>query len=239
MRQSSTEFSQLLVKAGCGVGLPLGVVEDLIDPVIWLQICGFPGEYEFHTALSALDQGRSEARFPDLLNTDRLTTSGSVSAAYLATAASDLLQLGWPKTGEEVLLPATESPRLVAAALGLSHRLLRRERYLRIVTADEVFISGPGAEIICVRKGPQHHIPSGRGEGVIRLSAEQSGFDGAGTVLIDRVKEERFFEICRLKGLCASPAIITQLKAFSDRLLVPESEHSLKFGAGAGIVDSD
>ena len=126
MRQSSTEFSQLLVKAGRGVGLPLGVVEDLIGPVIWLQICGFPGEYEFHTALSALDEGRSEARFPDFLNTDRLTTSGSVSAAYLATAACDLLQLGWPETGEEVLLPETESPRLVAAALALSHRLLRR-----------------------------------------------------------------------------------------------------------------
>ena len=239
MRQSSTEFSQLLVKAGRGVGLPLGVVEDLIDPVIWLQICGFPGEYEFHTALSALDEGRSEARFPDLLNTDRLTTSGSVSAAYLASAACDFLQLGWPEVGYEVLLPGTESPRLVAAALALSHRLLRREHYLRIVAPHEVFISGPGAEIICVRKEPQHQTPSGRGEGVIRLSAEQSGFDGAGTVLIDRVKEERFFEICRLKGLCASPAIITQLKAFSDRLLVPESEHSLKFGAGAGIVDSD
>ncbi len=239
MRQSSTEFSQLLVKAGRGVGLPLGVVEDLIDPVIWLQICGFPGEYEFHTALSALDEGRSEARFPDLLNTDRLTTSGSVSAAYLATAACDLLQLDWPEVGEEVLLPGTESPRLVSAALALSHRLLRREHFLRIVAPDEVFISGPGAEIICVRKEPQHQTPRGRGEGVIRLSTEHSGFDSAGTVLIDRVKEERFFEVCRLKGLCASPAIIAQLKAFSDRLLVPESEHSLKYGAGAGIVDSD
>ena len=239
MRQSSTEFGQLLVKAGRGVGLPLGVVEDLIDPVIWLQICGFQGEFEFHTALSALDEGRTEARFPDLLNKEEAIPSGRASAVYLATAACDFLQLDWPEMGEEVLLPGTESPRLVAAALALSHRLLRREHFLRIVAPDEVFISGPGAEIICVRKGPQHHIPSGSGEGVIRLSAEQSGFDGAGTVLIDGVKEERFYEVCRLKGLCASPAVIAQLKAFSDRLLVPESEHSLKFGAGAGIVDSD
>ena len=239
MRQSSTEFSQLLLKAGRGVGLPLGVAEDLIVPVIWLQICGFPGECEVQAALAALDEGRTEARFPDLFNKEEAIPSGRVSAVYLATAACDLLQLDWPEMGEEVLLPEIESPRLVAASLALSHRLLGRKHFLKIVAPDEVFISGPGAEIICVGKEPQHRTPSGRREGVIRLSAEQSGFDGAGTVLIDRVKEERFFEVCRLNGLCASPAIIAQLKAFSDRLLVPESEHSLKFGAGAGIVDSD
>tara|TARA_Y100001960_G_scaffold167620_1_gene176121 strand:- start:3280 stop:3999 length:720 start_codon:yes stop_codon:yes gene_type:complete len=239
MRQSSTEFSQLLVKAGRGVGLPLGLAEDLIDPVIWLQICGFPGEYEVHVALATLDEGRTEARFPDLLNTDEAISSGRVSAVYLATAACDLLQLDWPQAGEEVLLPETESPRLVAAALILSHRLLRRERYLRIVTPDEVFISGPGAEITCVSKELEHRTSSGIDKGVIRLSTEQSGFDGEGTVLIDVEKEARFQEVCRLKGLCASPDIIAQLKTFSDRLLVPESEHSLKFGAGAGIVDSD
>ena len=239
MRQSSTEFSQLLVKAGRGVGLPLGLAEDLIDPVIWLQICGFPGEYEVHAALAALDEGRTEAYFPDLLNTEEATSSGRVSAVYLATAACDLLQLDWPQAGEEVLLPETESPRLVAAALVLSHRLLRRERYLRIVTSDEIFISGPSEELTCVSKEPQHQTPSGIDKGVIRLSAEQSGFDGAGTVLINGEKEARFHEVCRLKGLCASPDIIAQLKIFSDRLLVPESEHSLKFGAGAGIVDSD
>ena len=239
MRQSSTEFSQLLVKAGRGVGLPLGLAEDLINPVIWLQTCGFPGEYDFHTALSALDEGRTEARFPDLLNADEAIAEGSVSAVYLATAACDSLQLDWPEVGEEVLLPETESPRLVAAALALSHRLLRRGYFLRIVTSDEVFISGPGAEITCVSKEPQHRTPDGIDKRVIRLSAEQSEFDGAGTVLIDPEKEARFHEVCRLKGLCASPDIIAQLKSFSDRLLVPESEHSLKFGAGAGIVDSD
>ena len=239
MRQSSAEFSQLLLKAGRGVGLPLGLAEDLVDPVVWLQTCGLPGEREFHTVLAALDEGGSEARFPDLLNTDPLTASGSVSAAYLATAACDLLQLDWPETGKEVLLPETESPRLVAAALALCHRLLRRERYLRIVTPDEVFISGPGAEITCVSKGLEHRTPGSLNKGVLRLSAEQTGFEAAGTVLIDDGKEARFHEVCRLKGLCASPDIVVRLKTFSDRLLVPESEHSLKFGAGAGIVDSD
>ena len=239
MRQSSTEFNQLLVKAGRGVGLPLGLAENLIDPVIWLQICGFPGEYEVHAALAALDEGQTEARFPDLLNTDEAISSGRISAVYLATAACDLLQLDWPQAGEEVFLPETESPRLVAAALALSHRILRREWYLRIVTPDEVFISSPSAEITCVSKEPQHRTPGGIDKGVIRLSAEQSGFDGVGTALIDGEKEARVHEVCRLKGLCASPEIIAQLKTFSDRLLVPESEHSLKFGAGAGIVDSD
>ena len=110
MRQSSTEFSQLLVKAGRGVGLPLGLAEDLIDPVIWLQTCGFPGEYDFYTALSALDKGRTEARFPDLLKRDEAISLDRESAVYLATAACDLLQLDWPEVGEEVFLPETESP---------------------------------------------------------------------------------------------------------------------------------
>ena len=92
---------------------------------------------------------------------------------------------------------------------------------------------------MCIRDRPQHRTPNGIDKRVIHLSAEQSEFDGAGTVLIDPEKEARFHEVCRLKGLCASPDIIAQLKSFSDRLLVPESEHSLKFGAGAGIVDSD
>lgn len=239
MRQSSTEFSQLLVKAGRGVGLPLGLAEDLIDPVIWLQTCGFPGEYDFYAALSALDKGRTEARFPDLLKRDEAISLDRESALYLATAACDLLQLDWPEVGEEVFLPETESPRLVAAALAFSYRLLRREHFLRIVTSAEVFISGPGGEITCLRKESEHQTARGVDKGVIRLSAERSRFDDAGTVLVDREKEARFNEICRLKGLCASPDIIAQLKAFSDRLLVPESEHSLKFGAGAGIVDSD
>ena len=74
---------------------------------------------------------------------------------------------------------------------------------------------------------------------MIRLLGQQSGFDHAGTVLIDAGKEARFHDVRRLKGLCASPDSIAGLKVFADRLLVPESEHSLKFGAGAGIVDSD
>ena len=108
---------------------------------------------------------------------------------YLAIAACDSLQLDWPEVGEEVLLPETESPRLVAAALALSHRLLRRGYFLKIVTSDEVFISGPGAEITCVSKEPQHRTLNGIDKRVIRLSAEQSEFDGAGTVLIDAEKE--------------------------------------------------
>ena len=55
MRQSSTEFGQLLFKAGRGVGLPLGIAEDLVAPIFWLQTCGFPGDGEALNALTALE----------------------------------------------------------------------------------------------------------------------------------------------------------------------------------------
>lgn len=239
MRQSSAEFSQLLVKAGRGVGLPLGLAEDLVDPAIWLQTCGFPGDLEILGALAALDQEQVERRFPDVSATTDPSSSRKVSGVYLAAAACDLLQLDWPAVGEEVLLPKTESPLLVGAALALSYRDLRRESFLRIDASEHVFFSTPTAELVCIKKQLEHQNSDPISNGAIRLSAEQSGFDGAGTVLVDSEKEARFHDVRRLKGLCANPDSIVQLKVFSDRLLVPESEHSLKFGAGAGIVDSD
>ncbi len=239
MRQSSAEFSQLLVKAGRGVGLPLGLAEDLVDPGIWLQICGFPGDVEVLGALTALDQEQVERRFPDLRAATDFSSARKISGVYLAAAACDLLQLNWPVDGEEVFLPKTESPLLVAAALALSNRSLRRESFLSIETSEHVFFSTPTGGIVCVQKEPQHQSPGPRSDGVIRLLAQQSGSDGVGTVLVDPEKESRFYDTRRLKGLCASPETIARLKVFADRLLVPESEHSLKFGAGAGIVDSD
>jgi len=239
MRQSSAEFSQLLVKAGRGVGLPLGLAEDLVDPGIWLQTCGFPGDVEVLGALTALDQEQVERRFPDLRAATDFSSARMISGVYLAAAACDLLQLGWPAIGEEVFLPKTESPLLVAAALALSNRGLRRESFLSIETSEHVFFSAPTGEIVCVQKEPQHQSPDPNSDGVIRLLVQQSGPDGVGTVLVDSEKESRFYGVRRLKGLCASPDSIAQLKVFADRLLVPESEHSLKFGAGAGIVDSD
>jgi len=239
MRQSSAEFSQLLVKAGRGVGLPLGLAEDLVDPGIWLQTCGFPGDAEILGALTALDEAQVERRFPDLSATAEFSSASRVSGVYLAAAACDFLQLNWPAVGEEVLLPKTESPLLVAAALALSNRSLRRESFLSIKTSEHVFFSAPTGEIVCVKEELGHQSPDARSDGVIRLLGQQSGFDHAGTVLIDAGKEARFHDVRRLKGLCASPDSIAGLKVFADRLLVPESEHSLKFGAGAGIVDSD
>jgi len=239
MRQSSAEFSQLLVKAGRGVGLLLGLAEDLVYPGIWLQTCGFPGDAEILGALTALDEEQVERRFPDLSATTDFSSASRVSGVYLAATACDLLQLNWPAVGEKVLLPKTESPLLVAAALALSSRSLRRESFLSIRTSEHVFFVGPSGEIVCVKEELEHQSPGPTSDGVICLLAQQSGFDHAGTVVIDAGKETRFHDVRRLKGLCANPDTIARLKVFADRLLVPESEHSLKFGAGAGIVDSD
>ncbi|HIE76126.1 MAG TPA: DUF3726 domain-containing protein, partial [Gammaproteobacteria bacterium] len=38
MRQSVSEFGQLVLKATLGVGVPLGVAEDIVQSVLWLQI---------------------------------------------------------------------------------------------------------------------------------------------------------------------------------------------------------
>ena len=239
MRQSSAEFSQLLVKAGRGAGLPLGLAEDLVVPAIWLQICGFPGDVEILGALTALDEEQVERRFPDLSAATDSSSLRRISGVYLAAAACDLLQLGWPADGEEFFLPKTESPLLVAAALALSYRGLRRESFLSVETSKHVFFSAPTGEIACVKRELEHRSSDPRSDGVIRLLAQQSGSDCIGTVLVDADKESRFYDVRRLKGLCANPDSIGRLKVFADRLLVPESEYSLKFGAGAGIVDSD
>ena len=74
----------------------------------------------------------------------------------------------------------------------------------------------------------------------IRLWVSNDAVDhSSGTLLLDAAKEAQLERICETEGLCASPASIRGLKSLADRLLVPESERSLKFGAGAGLVDSD
>ena len=55
MRQSSAEFGQLLFKAARGVGLPLGLAEDLVAPILWLLTCGLPGDVEAVNMLTGLD----------------------------------------------------------------------------------------------------------------------------------------------------------------------------------------
>lgn len=242
MRQSSTEFGQLLFKAGRGVGLPLGIAEDLVAPILWLQTCGFRGDGEALNALTALDEGRAAHEFPDLLalSNDVERTTGTFSGIYLAAAGCDSLQLGWPRQDKEIYFPSVDSPLLFAAALILAHRRLKTDLALSIETKAYVLSSAPNGEVLCRQKELEKKSGGAEGLAGIRLWASNDAVDHtSGTLLLDGAKEEALQQICETEGLCANPDSIRGLKNLADRLLVPESEHSLKFGAGAGIVDSD
>ena len=60
-----------------------------------------------------------------------------------------------------------------------------------------------------------------------------------GEILLDRESEERYLQEIDAIGLSVSRSIIEKLQQFASLLLVSETEQSLKFGAGAGLVDSD
>jgi hypothetical protein len=242
MRQSSTEFGQLLFKAGRGVGLPLGIAEDLVAPIFWLQTCGFPGDSEALNALTALDEGRAAHEFPDLfsLSNDVERASGTLSGIYLAAVGCDSLQLGWPRQDKEIHFLNVDSPLLFSAALILAHRRVKTDLALNIETETYVLSGARNGETLWRQKEPRKQSGGAQGAAGIRLWASNDAVDHtSGTLLLDGAREAQLHQICEAEGLCANPDSIRGLKTLADRLLVPESERSLKFGAGAGLVDSD
>ena len=242
MRQSSTEFGQLLFKAGRGVGLPLGLAEDLVAPIFWLQVCGFPGDVEAVNVLTALDEGRAAHEFPNLaaLSKDVDYEGGRLSGIYLAAVVCDSLQLGWPHQDKEIHFSNVDSPLVFAAALLLAHRRLKTDLALSIETEAYVFLNASSGKVVCVHKERGDESVDSEGAADVRLRSSKGMVDCArGTLLLDGAREAQLHQICEAEGLCANPDSIRSLKTLADRLLIPESERSLKFGAGAGIVDSD
>jgi hypothetical protein len=74
----------------------------------------------------------------------------------------------------------------------------------------------------------------------LKVSAIDSGGAFlAAEVLLDRALEERRLQEVDAVGLSVSRSIVEKLQQFAALLLVSETEQSLKFGAGAGLVDSD
>ena len=242
MRQSSAEFQQLLFKAGRGVSLPIGLAEDLVAPILWLQTCGLSGDLEALNVLTGLDEGRVARVFPDF-DTQPVGVAiadDPISAIYLAAAGSDLLQHGWPAPDAPVQIARTDSPLVTATALALGHRKLNPDVILNIETAHYVFSSGSEGEVICLERQAQEHRTDTPGAGEVWLNATRTSIDApAGTVLVDGARERQCHLDCETEGLTADEKTVRGLKSLADRLLVPESERSLRFGAGAGIIDSD
>ena len=242
MRQSSAEFGQLLFKAARGVGLPLGLAEDLVAPILWLQTCGLPGDVEAVNMLTGLDERRVPGVFPDLtIRPDENTTANrTLSAIYLAAAGCDSLQLGWPGTDAEIQMTAVDSPLFTATALSLAHRKLNADFILTVRTAGHVLSSNQKGEVICIKRNGQEPETLAPETGDIQLSASKNLENTAnGAVLVDADREIQFLLVCESEGLSADENNIRRLQSLADRLLVPESQHSLKYGAGAGIVDTD
>lgn len=242
MRQSSAEFTQLLLKAGRGVGLPLGLAEDLVAPILWLQTCGLSGDLEALNVLTGLDEGRVPGVFPDLDTQPGgiATADEPISAIYLAAAGCDSLQSGWPGPDTQVQLANVDRPLVAATALALGHRKLNPELILNIETAHYVFSSSSEGEVICLERQAQEHRTDTPGAGEVWLDTSRTSINtAAGTVLVDAARERQCHLDCEAKGLTADEKTLRGLKSLANRLLVPESERSLRFGAGAGIIDSD
>jgi len=242
MRQSATEFRTLLTKAGRGVGLSPGLSEDLARTSVWLQACGFAGGQAALDAIEGLASKDSDPGFISLSNRSVSSSSsqGNLSSAYIGVQLADAVQLGWPSTGAPFFCHDLDSPTLSAATIALSCRDLDSGTELSASTSDLYFLTRPQKEEIVICARPQNQPEDELGIHSLKVSAIDSG--GAfleAEVLLDRAREERRLQEVDAVGLSVSRSIVDKLQQFAALLLVSETEQSLKFGAGAGLVDSD
>ena len=242
MRQSATEFRALLTKAGRGVGLCPGLSEDLARTSVWLQACGFAGGQAALDAIEGLAGKDSDPSFISLSNRSISGSSsqGNLSSAYIGVQLADAVQLGWPSMGEPFFFRDLDSPTLLAAAIALSCSDLDSGAELSASTSDFYFLSCPKKKEIVICTRPQNQPDDEIGIHSLKVSAidSEGAFLGA-EILLDRALEERRLQEVDAVGLSVSRSIVEKLQQFAALLLVSETEQSLKFGAGAGLVDSD
>ncbi|MBT6065327.1 MAG: DUF3726 domain-containing protein [Proteobacteria bacterium] len=242
MRQSATEFRTLLTKAGRGVGLSPGLSEDLARTSVWLQACGFAGGEAALDAIKGLASKDSDPGFISLSNRaiNLSSSRGNLSSAYIGVQLADAVQLGWPSKGEPFFFRGLDSPTLSAAALALSCRDLDIETEVSASTSDLYFLSRPKKNEILVCAGQQIQPDDEIGPHSLTVSSiDPGGAFSGGEILLDRESEEQYLREVDGVGLSVSRSIIEKLQQFASLLLVSETEQSLKFGAGAGLVDSD
>ncbi len=242
MRQSATEFRTLLTKAGRGVGLSPGLSEDLAQTSVWLQACGFAGAEAALDAIEGLASKDSDPGFISLSNRAISSSSsrGNLSSAYIGVQLADAVQLGWPSNGEPFFFHDLDSPTLSAAALALSCRDLDIRTEVAASTSNLHFLSRPKDNEILVCAGLKIKPDDEIGLHSLKVSSTDSGDAlSRGEILLDRESEERYLQEVDAVGLSVSRRIIEKLQQFAALLLVSETEQSLKFGAGAGLVDSD
>ncbi len=241
MRQSVSEAKTLLIKAGCGVGVPIGLLEDLAPAALWLQACGRSGFDQALAAMRSLDEGRAPHAFYAVSNADPIDPSKKtqVSSIYLLAQLGDRLQIGRFAGSENSCFYDVDYPELVAATLVLLHRDLELDEPLWVLAATAEFLSKPRGEGILVQMPSVRH-PRSENAGLLLVSAEGAHESKRSIdILLDADTEAVALESARTDGLTVNADTVQGLRSFALRLLVPESEQSLRFGAGAGINDTD
>ena len=242
VRQSVSEFGQLVLKATLGVGVPLGIAEDIVQSVLWLQIRGFVADRSICHALTSLDRGdATPGTVADWNRYELKALPGQkLSSIYLSVFLMDALQTGWPPVGQSVTYPEVDSPLLVLGALAWANNEAQRTFRLQFVTDAQAFsvkLSPGGATVHKIQKQPES-TPNGAGGFSVQNADTQPCHDDAELILDDSLAEDHV-RVGRRAGLTADPASVACLKAFANRMLVSESDRSLRQGAGAGVIDAD
>ena len=141
MRQSVSEFGQLVLKAAVGVGVPLGIAEDIVQSVLWLQIRGLPADRSIWHALTSLDRGDANpGTVTDGSQYELEALPGKkLSSVYLSVFLMDALQTGWPAIGKSFIYAGVDSPLLVLGALAWANNEAKRSFRLQFVTDEQAF----------------------------------------------------------------------------------------------------
>lgn len=242
VRQSVSEFGQLVLKAAVGVGVPLGIAEDIVQSVLWLQIRGLPADRSICQALTSLDRGDANpGKVTDGSRHELEALPGKkLSSVYLSVFLMDALQTGWPAIGKSFIYAGVDSPLLVLGALAWANNEAKRSFRLQFVTDEQAFSVKLVAGSATVHKFQEQSTSalSGAGRFIVQNADTAPCHDEAELILDERLAEDLARTGCRV-GLTADATSVACLKAFADRMLVLESDRSLRQGAGAGVIDAD
>jgi hypothetical protein len=242
VRQSVSEFGQLVLKATLGVGVPLGIAEDIVQSVLWLQIRGFVADRSICHALTSLDLGdASPGKVTDGSQHELKALSGKkLSSVYLSVFLMDALQTGWPTIGKSFIYDGVDSPLLVLGALAWANNQAKRSFRVQFIADEQAFsvtLVPGGATVHKFQKKPTSPHNSA-GCFIVQNAGTEPCHDGAKLILDKSLAEDLVQAGCRV-GLTVDATSVACLKAFADRMLVLESDRSLRQGAGAGVIDAD
>lgn len=226
--RSRNEIETTVRKAACGVGLPLGLAEDVARYGLWLAAGGTPG---LDVVCDALDEWAGGAR-TELTLTEvapGLTVSDPVPALLLAPAAEDRLAIA-AAAGRPFALRAaavSHAPLLVAAMAlaGREHGCSVRVTWQEDNGKRGAFETSSNRLIDLERLGVSAVD--------VMVAAERSDADHSSGDLLSETGLPDW------SGVPLADTVWRRLESHAARMLVPATERSRQSGAGAGILDTD